>query len=191
MFQTTHACEACGGTGKIVKNPCSYCKGKGYVKNSKKLEVSIPAGIDDGQRVVIRSQGDCGRNGGQAGDLVIGVSVRPHPVFERDGYDLYCEIPITFAEAALGADIQVPTLEGPVTYTIPEGTQNGTQFTLRGKGVQIVNSKGRGDLHFDVMIETPKGLSNDQKKLLRQFADSLGEKNNAKKTSFLKKIFNK
>lgn len=191
MFQTTRPCDNCHGTGKIIKNPCTYCRGKGYVKNSKKLEVTIPAGIDDGQKVAIRAQGDCGRNGGQNGDLIIAVSVRPHPIFERDGYNIYCEVPITFAEAALGADIQIPTLEGQVSYTIPEGTQNGTQFTLRGKGIPYVNSKSRGDLIFAVSIETPRGLTETQKELLRKFAESLGEKNNSKKESFLKKLFNK
>lgn len=191
MFQTTRTCDNCGGTGKIIKNPCGYCHGKGYVKNTKKLEVTIPAGIDDGQKVAIRSQGDCGRNGGANGDLIIAVSVRPHPIFERDGYNIHCEVPITFAEAALGADIQIPTLEGQVSYTIPEGTQNGAQFTLRGKGIPFVNSKSRGDLIFQVSIETPRGLSEAQKELLRKFAASLGEKNNTKKESFLKKLFNK
>ncbi len=191
MFQTTRACDACGGSGKIIKNPCSYCRGKGYVKNTKTLEVTIPAGIDDGQKVAIRGQGDCGRQGGSAGDLIIAVSVRPHPIFERDGCNIYCEVPITFTEAALGADIQIPTLEGQVSYTIPEGTQYGTQFTLRGKGIPYVNSKSRGDLVFSAVIETPKSLSSDQKELLRKFASSLGEKNNSKKTSFLKKLFNK
>ncbi len=191
MMQTTRPCEDCGGTGKKIKEPCTYCKGKGYVKNSKKLEVTIPAGIDDGQKVAIRSQGDCGRNGGQAGDLIIAVSVRPHPIFERDGYNIYCEVPITYAEAALGAQIEIPTLEGKEAYTIPEGTQHGTSFTLRGRGIPYVNSKSRGDLIFAVAIETPRGLTDEQKDLLRKFADSLGEKNNTKKSGFLKKLFNK
>ncbi|MBQ8249827.1 MAG: molecular chaperone DnaJ [Clostridia bacterium] len=191
MMQTTRACEDCGGTGKKIKEPCTYCKGKGYVKNTKKLEVTIPAGIDDGQKVAIRSQGDSGRNGGSAGDLIIAVSVRPHPIFERDGYNIYCEVPITYAEAALGAQIEIPTLEGKETYNIPEGTQHGTQFTLRGRGIPYVNSKSRGDLIFAVAIETPRGLTEEQKNLLRKFADSLGEKNNTKKSGFIKKLFNK
>ena len=191
MMQTTRPCEDCGGTGKKIKEPCTYCKGKGYVKNTKKLEVAIPAGIDDGQKVAIRSQGDSGRNGGTAGDLIIAVSVRPHPIFEREGYNIYCEVPITYAEAALGAQIEIPTLEGKETYTIPEGTQHGTEFTLRGRGIPYVNSKSRGDLVFAVSIETPRGLTDDQKDLLRKFADSLGEKNNTKKSGFIKKLFNK
>ncbi len=190
MMQTEKACDACGGSGKIIKEPCNYCKGKGYVKNTKKLEVTIPAGIDDGQKVAIRSQGDAGRNGGPNGDLIIAVSVRPHPIFERDGYNIYCEVPITFAEAALGAEIQIPTLEGKEKFNLPEGTQSGTQFTLRGKGIPYVNSKSRGDLIFEVNVETPRGLTDKQKGLLREFADSLGEKNNKKHESFLKKILN-
>lgn len=192
MMQTTRTCEDCGGSGKKIKDPCGYCKGKGYVKNSKKFEISIPAGIDDGERVAARRQGDAGRNGGEAGDLIVTVIVRPHPIFERNGYNIYCEVPITFAEAALGAELQIPTLEGKETYTIPEGTQHGTRFVMKGKGIPYVNNnKVRGDLIFTVSIETPKGLSDSQKSLLRQFAESLGEKNNAKKNSFIKKLFNK
>ncbi len=194
MFQTTKTCDDCHGTGKKISDPCTYCRGKGYVKVTKKLEVTIPAGIDDGQKIAIRSQGDTGRNGGPSGDLIVQVSVRPHPIFERDGYNIYCEVPITFAEAALGGEIQIPTLEGKETYNLPEGTQNGTQFTLRGKGIQYVNSKSRGDLIFAVNIETPKGLTETQKDLLRKFSESLGEKNNTKRESFLrnlKKMFNK
>lgn len=194
MFQTTKVCDDCHGSGKKISDPCGYCKGKGYVKVTKKLEVTIPAGIDDGQKIAIRSQGDTGRNGGPSGDLIVQVTVRPHPIFERDGYNIYCEVPITFAEAALGGEIEIPTLEGKETYNIPEGTQNGTQFTLRGKGIQYVNSKSRGDLIFMVNIETPKGLTETQKDLLRKFSESLGEKNNTKRESFLKnlkKMFNK
>lgn len=194
MFQTTKTCDDCHGTGKKIAEPCTYCRGKGYVKVTKKLEVTIPAGIDDGQKIAIRSQGDTGRNGGPSGDLIVQVSVRPHPIFERDGYNIYCEVPITFAEAALGGDIEIPTLEGKETFNIPEGTQNGTQFTLRGKGIPYVNSKTRGDLIFAVNIETPKGLTESQKDLLRKFSESLGEKNNTKRESFLKnlkKMFNK
>ena len=191
MMQTTHACEDCGGTGKKIKEPCTNCRGKGYVKLTKKLEVNIPAGIDDGQKVAIRTQGDAGRNGGSPGDLIIAVSVRPHPIFEREGYNIYCEVPITFAEAALGGKIDVPTLEGKEAFDIPEGTQHGDQFTLRGKGIPKVGSTSRGDLIFAVSVETPRGLSAAQKDLLRKFADSLGEKNNTKRSSFIKKLFNK
>ncbi len=191
MFQTTQTCDACRGTGKIIKNPCTGCRGTGYVRIKKKLDVTIPAGIDDGQKVALRGQGDAGRNGGPAGDLILVVTVRPHTVFERDGYNIYCEVPVTFTEAALGAEIDIPTLEGDVKHTIPEGTQTGTMFTLKGKGIQQVNSKNKGDLIFSVVVEVPKNLSDAQKELLRQFDATCGNTNHVKKQSFLKKIFGK
>ncbi len=191
MFQTTKACDACGGKGKIIKNPCKNCRGTGYVRVKKTLEVTIPAGIDDGQRIALQGQGNAGRNGGGNGDLYVTVSVRPHPVFERDGFDIYCDIPITFVEAALGAEIDVPTLEGKVKYNIPEGTQTDTRFTLRGKGIQIIRSKNKGDLIFRVVVEVPKGLSGAQKDVLRNFAELCGNSNYSKKSSFIKKIFGK
>ncbi len=192
MFQTTRTCDACRGSGKIIKSPCSNCRGTGYVKVPAVIEVNIPAGIDDGQRVAIRGKGNEGRNGGSAGDLIVTVAIRPHTVFERDEYDIYCEVPITFAEATLGGEIEVPTLEGNVKYTIPEYTQTDTEFVLRDKGIPVVNSKSaRGDLHFRVVIEVPRGLNSKQKDLLREFADSCGESNYAKRESFFKKIFGK
>ncbi|MBQ7381032.1 MAG: molecular chaperone DnaJ [Clostridia bacterium] len=190
QFQSTVTCDACRGKGKIIKNPCSNCRGTGYIRVTKKLEVSIPAGIDDGERIALRGQGCDGRNGGPAGDLIITVRVKRHNVFEREGYHIYCEVPVTISEATLGAEITVPTLEGNVTYTIPEGTQHGTQFTLKGKGIPYVNSSGRrGDLIFAVNVEVPKGLSEKQKDLLREFAAACGENNYGKKTGFFKKLF--
>ena len=188
-MQTTKQCDACRGTGKIIEKPCSGCRGTGYVKVTKKLEVNIPAGIDEGRVVALRGQGSDGRNGGPAGDLNIIVSVRPHAIFEREGYDIYCEVPITYAEASLGAEIEIPTLEGKQKYTIPEGTQTGTTFTLKQKGVQYVNSKNRGNLNFTVVVEVPKNLSETQKDLLRKFAESCGESNHSKRTKFFKKFF--
>ena len=159
-------------------------------RESKRLTVSIPAGIDHGERIALRGQGNDGRNGGPAGDLIITVSVRSHSIFERDGYHLYCEVPLTVAQATLGAEIDIPTLEGNVKYTIPEGTQPGTQFTLKGKGIPYVNGNGkRGDLIFRVLVEIPKGLSEKQKEAMRAFADSCGESNYAKTKQFFKKIF--
>ena len=191
-MQTQRACSSCRGTGKIVKTPCKNCNGKGFIKINKKLEVSIPAGIDSAQRIILRGQGSAGRNGGQNGDLIIDVRVQPHPIFDRDGNNIYCDIPISFAEAALGAEIDVPVLGGKTEkYTIPEGTQSGTQFTLRGKGIADVNTKRRGDLIITAVVETPKNLTAEQKKLLQNFAAALGDTNSGKKQSFFKKIFNK
>ncbi|MBE6661958.1 MAG: molecular chaperone DnaJ [Ruminococcaceae bacterium] len=190
QFQSTVVCDSCRGKGKIIKDPCTNCRGTGYIRVTKKLEVSIPAGIDDGERIALRGQGCDGRNGGPAGDLIITVRVKRHNVFERDGYHIYCEVPVTISEATLGAEITVPTLEGNEKYTIPEGTQNGTQFTLKGKGIPYVNSSGRrGDLIFAVNVEVPKGLSEKQKDLLREFAAACGENNYGKKTGFFKKLF--
>ena len=194
VFQSSRPCDVCGGVGKIIKNPCKSCRGSGFVKESKRLEVNIPAGCDDGMMLAMRGQGSDGRNGGPAGDVLLTISVQRHKIFERDGYDIYCEIPITFPEATLGAEIDVPTLEGNIKYNIPEGTQTGTTFTVRSKGIQMLNSKNKGDLRFTVVIEVPKSLSEKQKDLLRQFSDSCGDNNYAKKKSFfnnLKNIFSK
>ena len=191
-FQTTTTCDKCRGTGKIIKEPCSNCRGTGYIKVTKKLGVNIPAGIDDGERIVIRGQGCDGRNGGPAGDLIITVNVKRHSVFQRDGYNIYCEIPLTVAEATLGAEIEVPTLEGNVSYTIPEGTQPGTRFTLKQKGMPYVNNSGKkGDLIFTVDVEIPKSLSKKQKDHMIAFAEACGESNYSKKTGFFKRIFDK
>ena len=190
QFQSTVTCDACRGKGKIIKNPCSNCRGTGYIRVTKKLEVSIPAGIDDGGRIALRGQGCDGRNGGPTGDLILTVRVKQHNVFEREGYHIYCEVPVTISEATLGAEITVPTLEGNEKYTIPEGTQHGTQFTLRGKGIPYINNSGRrGDLIFAVNVEVPRGLSEKQKELLREFASACGENNYGKKTGFFKKLF--
>ena len=191
IMQTQKTCDACHGTGKIIENKCPNCRGTGFVRVPKKLEVNIPAGIDDGQQLSLRYQGSDGMNGGNAGDLNIIISVRPHSVFERDGDDLYCEVPITYAEATLGAEIEIPTLEGSMKYTIPEGTQTGTVFTLSNKGVTRVNSKVRGNLYITVVVEVPKNLTSEQKNLLEKFAASCGESNYSKRTSFFKRIFNK
>ena len=191
QFQTTVTCDSCRGSGKIIKNPCSNCRGTGYVRITKKLSVDIPAGINEGERIALRSQGSEGRNGGPAGDLIIQISIQPHKIFKRDGYNVYCDVPVTVAEATLGAKIDIPTLEGSYEYEIPEGTQPGTQFTLRGKGIQYLNYPNRkGDLIFTAVVEIPKGLSSKQKENMRIFAESCGESNYNKKTSFFKSIKN-
>lgn len=191
VMQSTTTCSKCRGTGKIIETPCKNCRGSGFVKASKKLEVSIPAGIDDGQGVVLRGEGCDGRNGGSAGDLVITVNVRPHAFFEREGSDIYCDIPVTYADMTLGAKITVPTIDGTETIDIPEGTQTGTTFTLKGKGVKIVNTQKRGNMYVTAVIETPKGLDRKQKELLKQFSDSLKGSNHSKKEKFSKKFFSK
>jgi len=188
IMQTQKSCDACRGSGKIIETPCSACRGNGYVRATKKLDVSIPAGIDDGQRIVLSGQGSDGRDGGAAGDLYIFVNVRSHPVFERDGSDVYCEVPISFTEAALGAEIDIPTLEGTEKYEIPEGTQTGTMFTLRQKGIPVVNSKNRGSLNITVKVEVPKSLSAEQKDILRKFAESCGDASTKGREKFWNKF---
>lgn len=191
VFQTTKTCDACNGAGQTISNPCKKCKGSGTNSATKTLEVSIPAGIDNGQRISLRGMGNAGKNGGPAGDLYIAVQVRPHSVFVREEFNIYCEIPITFPEAALGAEIRVPTLEGDTTYEIPEGTQTGTTFTLKGKGIPYVNGRGRGDLIFKVIVEVPKNMTDTQKEALRKFAQACGKSNYSKKEKFFKNIFGK
>lgn len=188
IFQSTHACDNCRGMGKIIKSPCKNCSGKGYVKIQKKLGISIPAGIDNGEYLRISGQGNDGRNGGPAGDLLIAIAVRSHQIFERDGSNIYCEIPITFIDATLGGEIDVPTLESSVKYNIPEGTQTGTQFTMKGLGITSARTGRKGDLIFTVNVEIPKGLNDKQKQLLREFAAESGQKNYSKHQSFFKKI---
>ena len=191
-FQSTAVCDACHGTGKIIKEPCQKCRGSGQVRETKKLTVSIPAGIANGERIALRGQGNEGKNGGPAGDLIILVNVRPHTVFDRQGFDILCDVPVTVTEATLGAEIDVPTLEGTVKYTIPEGTQPGTRFSIRGKGIPMIGSSNRrGDLYFTVVVEIPKGLSKKQKEAMAAFAESCGESNYAKKKQFFQKIFKK
>ena len=189
-MQTQRTCSPCKGTGKIVKNPCQNCNGKGYVRLKKTFEIQIPAGIDHMQRIVKRGQGSVGRNGGMNGDLIIEVRVEEHKIFQRDGNDLLCEVPISFAEAALGAEIDIPMLGGGTEkFTIPEGTQTGEQFTIRGKGIADINTGRKGNLVFTVVVETPRNLSSEQKKLLSEFATSLGENNSKFKTNWFKKLF--
>lgn len=191
QFQSTTTCDNCRGKGKIIRNPCPNCRGTGFIRVTKKLEVSIPAGIDDGERIALRGQGNDGQNGGPAGDLILQVSVKPHAIFERDGYNIFCEVPLPVTDAILGAEIEIPTLEGNVKYKIPEGTQPGTRFTLRGKGIPYVNSSRRGDLIFQVNVEIPRGLSEKQKAEVRAFAEDCGEGNYARKSGFFKRIFEK
>lgn len=195
--QTQKACSNCRGTGKIVKTPCQNCNGKGFIKVNKKLEVNIPAGIDNYQNIALRGQGSAGRNGGPNGDLIIEVRVKPHDFFTREGNDLYCEVPISFTEAALGAEVSIPVLGGAhEKISIPEGTQSGKSFTIKGKGIADLNNpKRHGNIIVTVNVETPRGLSSEQKKMLRAFEESFGKKGESggstERESFFKKIFNK
>lgn len=187
-MQSTAACPMCGGKGKIVKTPCSRCKGKGRIKHSQKIKVSIPAGIDDGQTVRVRNQGNAGSNGGPAGDLMVSVRIRPHDLFTRDGANVYCDMPISFYQAACGAEIEVPTLDGKVRYNVPEGTQTGTTFRLKGKGIPFVGYNSRGDQYVTVVVETPNRLTKEQKELLRRFDSATPETATPKRKSFFDKL---
>ncbi|MGI6201307.1 MAG: molecular chaperone DnaJ [Christensenellales bacterium] len=181
-------CSACGGTGKIIKEPCPRCAGKGKVRRNRKIVVNIPAGIDDGQAITLRGEGEHGERGGPKGDLYVHVRVRPSKIFRRQGYDLYCDIPITYGIAALGGEIEVPTLEGPVKYQVPEGTQSATTFHLKGKGVQRLRSAQKGDLHFTVQVEIPKKLTQEQKDLIRAFDDTLTGQQHQQRKRFVDKL---
>ena len=173
--QSIGPCQKCRGTGKIIHQPCKTCRGMGKIRRQHKLTVNIPAGIDDGQAFSVSGAGNAGSNGGPAGDLIVTVLIRQHERFERDGTSVLLEQDINFAQATLGAEIEVPTLDGKVKLTIPEGTQSGTTFRLRGKGIPYVRGNGRGDQFVTVNIRTPKNLTSSQKELLRQFAASMGD----------------
>lgn len=188
VMQTQKVCDRCNGRGKIIEHPCHKCAGKGRIRHTVEQTVEIPAGIDDGQIISVRGGGDAGVNGGPSGDLRISVNVRPHPIFEREGFDVFCEIPITFAQAALGAEITVPTLDGKVKFQIHEGTQPGDEFKLRGKGIQRLNYAGKGDQYVKITVEVPKGLSKAQKEKLREFDEVTDDKNYNKRKSFMDKV---
>ena len=188
VFQTQTVCSHCNGKGKVIENPCQKCNGKGRIRHTVEEVVEIPAGIDDGQVINMRGKGDSGVNGGPSGDLRINVNVRPHPIFNRSGYDVYCEIPITFVQAALGADITVPTLDGKVKFTIHEGTQPGDEFKLKGKGIQRLNYSGKGDQYVKIVVEIPKNLSKEQKEKLMDFEKLSSDKNYKTQKSFMDKI---
>ena len=175
MVQSSEQCPKCKGRGKIIHSPCKTCRGIGSVRLQHKVTVSVPAGIDDGQTISLRGQGNAGLNGGPAGDLLITVLVQPHARFERDGASILLEQEVSFAQAALGAEIEVPTLDGKVKLNIPEGTQTGTTFRLKGKGVPFLRNGGRGDQFVTVKVTVPRGMSSAQKDALRRYAQTMGE----------------
>ena len=173
QMQSTSVCPQCSGRGKIIKNPCTTCRGKGKVRRTQKIKIKIPAGVDHGQAVRVAGEGCVGSNGGPNGDLLVDILIKRHPIFSRQDYTVYCEVPISFAQAALGGQIQVPTLDGKVPYDLPEGTQTGATFTLGGKGIPMGASGRRGNQRFTVVVETPTKLTKEQKELLRQLDGSL------------------
>ena len=188
VVQSTKTCDRCHGAGKMIETPCKTCDGKGRVRRQKTLEVTVPAGIADEQILNISGKGNAGANGGPNGDLHVYISVRPHPIFERRGNDVWCEMPITFTQAALGADVVVPTLDGKVSYHIHEGTQPGDVFKLKGKGIQSLQGRSRGDQYVQMTVEVPKNLSKRQKELLSELDSASDDKNYQKRKSFFSKL---
>ncbi len=191
----TQVCNHCGGEGTIIKNPCTKCRGKGKIKRSKNIEVDIPAGINAGETISYRGLGNAGSKGGPAGDLLVTVSIKKHAVFTRNGYDVHLDIPVTFVQATLGAEIEIPMLDsekkyelGKMTYTIPEGTQPGTVTRLKGKGIPHIRSSQRGDMVLKINVEVPKNLSSEQKETIKKFAQQSGETNYKQQKSFLDKM---
>lgn len=188
QFQTVHTCPQCHGEGKIIANPCKTCNGQGKVRHVKTLKINIPAGSEDGLNLRLSGDGEAGTRGGTPGDLYIVLHVRPHKFFEREGNDVFCEVPITFVHAALGAEIEVPTLDGVVKMKIPEGTQTSTVFRLKGHGVPYRRGSGRGDQHVRVLVATPTKLTEKQKDLLREFGEASTEQQQLGKKSFFDKV---
>ncbi len=172
-FSSTQQCTACHGTGRIIRTPCKKCGGKGRIRRARRISINVPAGIDNGQAITLRGEGEQGKRGGAAGDLYVYFSVKPHKLFKRRGNDIYLEVAVSFANAALGAEITVPTLEDSIKYKIPEGTQPGTVFRIRGKGIKRLGGNDRGDMYITVGVEIPRRLSSKQKELLRAFDDSV------------------
>lgn len=194
MMSTSSPCPRCRGTGKIIKEPCATCRGTGSMRRQRTITVQIPAGIDHGQTISVRGEGNVGQNGGPAGDIYVTVNVTPHEIFKRRGQDVMVELPVTFVQAALGAELVVPTIDGKISYTMPEGTQPDTVFRIRGKGIPNLNGRGRGDQFIKVKIEIPRNLTHEQKEILRQFDDSVGDAQFGEKKGFFEKmkdLFNK
>ena len=188
VMQSQQPCSHCGGRGTIIRNPCKTCRGTGKTAARKSLEINIPAGIDDDQNIALRGQGDAGSNGGLAGDVIVHVTVKADPMFERDGYDVTIHVPITFSQAVLGDDVEVPTVDGRIVQHIPEGTQSGTKFRLRGQGIQYLNGRGRGDQYVIVDVEIPKKVTRAQREALKAFEDSMKEDNYEKRKGFFKNL---
>ena len=193
LFQVQQTCPTCHGTGQVIEEPCADCHGTGYVRTATELEINIPVGINDGQRIRVAGRGEPGENGGAPGDLYVEIRVKDNDLFERDGDDLHMDLPISFVTAALGGEVEVPTLDGETRITIPEGTQGGKTFRMRGRGIKNLRTGDPGDLFLHISIETPVNLTSKQKDLLKQFDASVregGEKHNPKTKSFFERMKN-
>jgi molecular chaperone DnaJ len=191
FFSIQQTCPACKGAGTVISDPCKSCHGRGRVSRTKTLNVKVPAGVDDGDRIRLSGEGEAGRNGGPPGDLYVEIRITPHKIFERSGADLSCEVPVSFATATLGGEVQLPTLDGNVSLKIPDGTQSGKVFRLRGKGVTTVRDSRKGDLFARVAVETPVNLTSEQESLLRQFEDLVsagGERHNPRAGGWLESV---
>ena len=187
-FMNVTTCPACGGTGKIIKEPCAECGARGQVKKTAKITVKVPAGIDSDQTMTLRGEGNAGSLGGPPGDLYVTIRIKKHILYERKGSDVYCNVPVTFVEAALGCEIDVPTLHGTAKLKIPEGTQNSTTFRMRGEGMQKLRGSGKGDQFVKILVEVPKSLNSKQKQLLKEFGNSLGTNNFQQKKGFFENM---
>lgn len=186
-FSTVKTCDKCSGTGKVIPTPCETCSGKGTIRKTRKIDIKIPAGIDNGQAISLRGEGDAGKKGGPAGDLFVVVNVLSHPVFKRKGYDIYADIKVPYTKLVLGGTIKVPTLEEDSEINIPEGTQVGSTFKLKDKGIPNIHGKGRGNVEYTINVDIPKRLNDKQREILKQFADLMGEEVQTKKKGFWNK----
>lgn len=186
-FSTVKTCDKCGGTGKVIPTPCETCSGKGTIRKTRKIDIKIPAGIDNGQAISLRGEGDAGKKGGPAGDLFVVVNVLSHPIFKRKGYDIYAEVKVPYTKLVLGGTIKVPTLEEDSEINIPEGTQVGSNFKLKDKGIPNIHGKGRGNIEYTINVDIPKRLNDKQREILKQFADLMGEEVQTKKKGFWNK----